>query len=434
MELPPETVYNIFAHAELETCVDLREVSTFWYAAFNQLDARLLKQKPGEDGTELKTWRDCVRVFVGRLGWTSIECLEDIKYPTELTEAISLNIDGVETTLPKDYKPLMVTREPQYNTMLELDDNYYMDLHTMMAHRSQPPSSLLDFLRTVEETDEIGVYDCDGVRVVVPIDMVTNKTSCDVNEDMVVVYSAQDRSGKGITNRRGQRNMTSGYTFLVEDDDLLRPMVLVVDLDNRRVLHIAETRDVKFDESHVDTDEVPKTNSFLSSVVGVNSVYNGLQWMVDRSPEGYMGLFPIFIDMKDIPEDDGSGTTRVSKMYYCKDRIMLFERYMDSLFSSIPRGAQPYVLFLYITVYFGGKRQESLLIVDLATWNVWLMKENFELNQGSLVLFGREFQDMIDIYKTRLLRMKMLYPRRGEYDVGRDMSLEDDFEVQDQLE
>jgi hypothetical protein len=41
-------------------------------------------------------------------------------------------------------------------------------------------------------------------------------------------------------------------------------------------------------------------------------------------------------------------------------------------------------------VYFGGKRQESLLIVDLATWNVWLMKENFELNQGSLVLFGRE--------------------------------------------
>lgn len=77
MELPPETVYNIFAHAELETCVDLREVSTLWYAAFNQLDARLLKQKvkernpwlkPGEDGTELKTWRDCVRVFVGRLG------------------------------------------------------------------------------------------------------------------------------------------------------------------------------------------------------------------------------------------------------------------------------------------------------------------------------------------------------------------------------
>ncbi|RDW48877.1 LOW QUALITY PROTEIN: hypothetical protein B0I74DRAFT_132651 [Yarrowia lipolytica] len=425
MELPPETVYNIFAHAELETCVDLREVSTFWYAAFNQLDARLLKQKPGEDGTELKTWRDCVRVFVGRLG-----CLEDIKYPTELTESISLNIDKVETTLPKDYKPLMVTREPQYNTMLELDDNYYMDLHTMMAHRSQPPSSLLDFLRTVEETDEIGVYDCDGVRVVVPIDMVTNKTSCDVNEDMVVVYSAQDRSGKGITNRRGQRNMTSGYTFLVEDDDLLRPMVLVVDLDNRRVLHIAETRDVKFDESHVDTDEVPKTNSFLSSVVGVNSAYNGLLWMVDRSPEGYMGLFPIFIDMKDIPEDDGSGTTRVSKMYYCKDRIMLFERYMDSLFSSIPRGAQPYVLFLYITVYFGGKRQESLLIVDLATWNVWLMKENFELNQGSLMYS----QDMIDIYKTRLLRMKMLYPRRGEYDVGRDRSLEDDFEVQDQLE
>lgn len=48
MELPPETVYNIFAHAELETCVDLREVSTLWYAAFNQLDARLLKQKVKE--------------------------------------------------------------------------------------------------------------------------------------------------------------------------------------------------------------------------------------------------------------------------------------------------------------------------------------------------------------------------------------------------
>jgi hypothetical protein len=52
------------------------------------------------------------------------------------------------------------------------------------------------------------------------------------------------------------------------------------------------------------------------------------------------------------------------------------------------------------------------------------MKEDFELNQGSLGLFGRELfvgysegklgawmysQDMIDIYKTRLLRMKTSY-------------------------
>jgi hypothetical protein len=84
----------------------------------------------------------------------------------------------------------------------------------------------------------------------------------------------------------------------------------------------------------------------------------------------YTGLCPIFVDMKDISEDDGRGTARINKMYYCKNRIKQFEQYLGSLFSRVPWGAQRYVLFLYSAFYIEGNTQEFLLCVLLAIWNL----------------------------------------------------------------
>lgn len=475
MDLPLEIVCNIYAHAELETCVNLREVNSYWYAAFNQLDVRLLRDKvkernpwlkPGEDGTGLKTWSECLRVFVARVRcdkWIAVECLKDIEYPSELTEEIPLELTSVETTLPKDYQPLMKMQRPEYNTMMKLYDNYYLDLHTLEARISPPANNAhaLSFPEVLEETDEIAVCDCSGVKVVVPKEMATIETQYHINEHMVVVFNPElvwilpreypdYRQGRGWSRpgsrkvyQMGHQNLTSGYTFVVENNyisPIPQPMLLVVDMENQRTLHIPEMRDDNFGDPHVE-------NVAPESVVQIHSIYNGLLWIVDYSPEGYMGFFSLLIDLKDIPEADGSGTTRVNKMYYRKDRIVLFEQYMGSISSCIPLGAQRYVLFLDSTFDHRGNRLDALFIVDLATWKVWMIAEDFREDEGTLAMIGQELfvgfsegklgawmydNDTVEMYNRRLQLAKMLRPRRTTYDLSRDRKMEDDFEVQRQ--
>lgn len=474
MDLPFEIVCTIYAYADLETCVNLREVSSYWYEAFNQLDGRLFKDKlkernpwlkHGEDGTGLKTWSECLRVFVARVrsdNWTAVECLKDIKYPADMAKTIPLKLSNVETTLPEDYQPLMKMQVPEFNTMLKLEDNYYLDLHTLEARISASSVHAISDLEILEETDEIAVCDCSGVRVVVPKEMATRSTQYHINEDMVVVFNQEkvwilprecpdfrqqkgwSLPGSGAVHRMRNLNFTSGYAFVVECDDLLpapQPMLLVVDLENRRMLHIPEIRDEDFEDFADSNDDYDGPRSILE----IHSVYNGLLWMVYCSPAGYMWFFPMLIDLKDIPEADGSGTTRVSKMYYRKDRIALFEQYMGSRFPSVPVGAQRYVLFLDSTFDYRGNRLDALFIVDLATWKVWKIAENFEEDGGTLQSFGQELfvgfsegklgawmynSETMDVYSRRLQLAKMLHPRRKTYDLSRDRRMEDDFEVQ----
>ncbi|KAG5358547.1 hypothetical protein CJU89_5152 [Yarrowia sp. B02] len=70
--LPPEIMANIYAAADLETCVVLRQVSTKWYALFQLLDhmwsCKLRVRNPWmcPGDSDMKTWQDCMLAFVGR--------------------------------------------------------------------------------------------------------------------------------------------------------------------------------------------------------------------------------------------------------------------------------------------------------------------------------------------------------------------------------
>lgn len=71
--LPPEIMRLVYYLLPLETCVILRQVSTAWYSVFhdssdilsNKLHQRNSWIRPG-DG-DLRTWQDCVLVFVQRM-------------------------------------------------------------------------------------------------------------------------------------------------------------------------------------------------------------------------------------------------------------------------------------------------------------------------------------------------------------------------------
>lgn len=88
-DIPLEVAGIIFEHCDLESIVQLQQVSSYWYSAYRSLD-NVLKTKVqsrnpwmelGENGTELDTWGDCALVFVGRLNsrqWQAVKTVDDI--------------------------------------------------------------------------------------------------------------------------------------------------------------------------------------------------------------------------------------------------------------------------------------------------------------------------------------------------------------------
>ncbi|KAG5358542.1 hypothetical protein CJU89_5143 [Yarrowia sp. B02] len=116
--LPAEIISHIYAAADLETCVALREVSTRWYTVFQEseclLRAKLRRRnpwmKPGDP--ELKTWHDCVLVFVGRLRsgkWMTTDTLDKIKITKKnaLRKTVVGMELGVDQKLPGDFVSIM---------------------------------------------------------------------------------------------------------------------------------------------------------------------------------------------------------------------------------------------------------------------------------------------------------------------------------------
>ncbi|KAG5366033.1 hypothetical protein CJU89_0443 [Yarrowia sp. B02] len=118
--LPLEIISLIYASADLETCVALRQVSSVWYSTFQALDTILAPKmrarnpwiEPGD--ADLSTWRDCVLVFVGRLKsgkWVAIDNIHKAKpVPGELADVnkvvVGFNI-GQDEKLPANFTSMM---------------------------------------------------------------------------------------------------------------------------------------------------------------------------------------------------------------------------------------------------------------------------------------------------------------------------------------
>lgn len=114
--LPPELMQLVYSFCDLESCVALRQVNSLWFHGFQKVDLELKMAsrnpwiQPG-DG-DLKTWTDCVLVFVARLQspkWTATDKPSSLHLQgrSEAKRAVVATELGDKEKLPVDFTSLV---------------------------------------------------------------------------------------------------------------------------------------------------------------------------------------------------------------------------------------------------------------------------------------------------------------------------------------
>lgn len=118
-QFPFEITSKIYAVADLESYVSLRQVGCECYTDFHCIDdileakmtARNPWMKPRVDG--LSTWRDCVLVFAARRThpkWIALNSLDNIEIPDKFAERkiVVANELSLDEKLPPDFMGMIV--------------------------------------------------------------------------------------------------------------------------------------------------------------------------------------------------------------------------------------------------------------------------------------------------------------------------------------
>lgn len=164
--LPPEILAAIFNACDLETCISLREVDSAWYLLFQRSDSALRQKmavrnpwiKPGDD---LRTWRDCVLVFVTRLKtWKSAKHLDNIKIPRKKVPRKTV----VAFRLGRDEK-----LSPNYSIMADSHSCPYSCQHLHFYAEDPEHCFTRDpwTLETANESDSNAVVYIDGDKTII---------------------------------------------------------------------------------------------------------------------------------------------------------------------------------------------------------------------------------------------------------------------------
>lgn len=424
MDIPLEIIIRVYSYASLEACVDLREIDTYWYAAFKQLDETVLKPKvqarngwiqPGEDGTGLKTWGDCARVFAARTRskkWSKIGKLDDMDLPEEPPKTTRLETVEVENTLPQDYKPLTKTAlYPGFNADLVLSSSYVMDVHTMVATRIKEDKARL----MLQRIRGIAPLWYKGIEITVPSEMVgiqeTNARGpkVDMNDTVISVANAS----KVWYLPRTHPDFQQGRGFhcgITDHDDLCSIARGTAVIYRPHPDHIWEYYTPK---SYIDVvDMANKKLVRLPNEKGnyrMQSVYNGLLWMV-----GNEGLFPLFVDRQD------------ATFWYRKDWVVKI------------RSRGEYCCGLELERYVFVTGPEVFRMIDLSSLSVTEFPKGENDNFGQNLFVGTSggklgawvySESACEKFNSRLRLQRMLNPRQAIYDLSSERKLEDDFEV-----
>lgn len=155
--LPIELTGVFYSVNDLETCVDMREVSSEWYTAFkrygdcmkNTVKSRTLGLQPGGNGSELQSWGDCALVFVGRLRnakWKKVDHSEAYNPYRGISSTHTLVSIDIDAKLPSDYTGLVnepSVRIPDLSSASDIHQNwhrpgsnYALNPETLKFHRA----------------------------------------------------------------------------------------------------------------------------------------------------------------------------------------------------------------------------------------------------------------------------------------------------------
>lgn len=115
IELPVEIACIIYSHCDLESSVELRLASSFWYRVFQlsekDLEIKIRSRSPFlEPDAEMSTWGDCALVFASRIKtWTPFRKMDEMELARETLDWESfVTAPELElgTPLPKEFDSL----------------------------------------------------------------------------------------------------------------------------------------------------------------------------------------------------------------------------------------------------------------------------------------------------------------------------------------
>lgn len=310
--IPLEIALAIFSFCEIEACVDLRRVSSFWNEAFKQAD-EIVKHKvlgrnaviqPGEAGSELETWTDCALVFVARLRsskWRAIESVEQVDTPPgKKSEARILPAIQVYGRLPSDFRGLLVGCDhSKVNEELILKDKYAIDGRSLRAREIIPGRDEMGRIDSVDGHKVQVTYK--DISVVLPAKM-AELTNIYMNDAVIVARSGtecfllprvstdfRDGQGFGYSQKYYESpefsNRSSYISTYYQDAPQTSRTFRLADLYHKRMVDLFST----------------------SANIDAVATFNGLVWFTKCTGKG-LAYIPVFLD----------GTN----MYYRKDRMI----------------------------------------------------------------------------------------------------------------
>lgn len=376
-EVPLEVADMIFNYCDLESLLELRQVNSFWYKTFRQLDKSVRKKvldrnpwmEPGDSGTDMETWGDCALVFVGRLKssqWREIWSVDQVNLsaPDKRPSTVILASD-LKGKLPCGFQAVEET------TSLKLTGSLMLDMCTLQTSAIEDD----DYDRKYTfESDKITIdfEDKSLPQVVIPGYEFFGLSETEVRErfrvslgDQHIVVAINDygankqvyvmprdfpdfRQGRGLKYgvsgpfRLNCIMLPSAYTAQKFDDKCpsVQGTLLIADMFKRRM--------VTMFSSHLRTRPI--------------TAYDGLLWLqVHDRRSNTNSLVPVLFDLKDEAVDSRGGVC-ITNIFCRQSRIINgIKGYREKATSSTRR---------YVVIH--GKDQME--VADLATGNVALVR------------------------------------------------------------
>lgn len=335
VDIPIEVAGLIFSHCDLESIVQLRQVSPFWYSTYQSLEG-VLKTKvqsrnpwmePGENGTELETWGDCALAFVGRLKsgkWEAVQTVDDITLsPTGQNSATNVILaTETEKALGNSFKCL------RGSTTVKLIDNYDLEMKTLTASKDEVAD--LNKHTLFVQSDKIVVVFADPQIPQIklpppsyfglPASVAQSSLSVSVSDQHIVAtFSGPEEIIYIMPREAPYYYYGQGFKFTADMGcdvtNYILPSAHAFRLSNEE----PDTKGTFFlsDMPHKRPVRLYEADSQSTPI----AVYNGLLWVAIQRLSQPMSLVPVLIDLKNAVEE-ADGTLALSKVYWRESRVI----------------------------------------------------------------------------------------------------------------
>lgn len=324
--VPLEIANMIYAECDLESCVTLRRVNSFWFSAYQQSD-HILESKVKErfpwmvPEAELFTWGDCALVFAGRLrsqNWSAVDTLSRLLQRRKETLVRTVLAEELKEDhkMPSDFEGLVA--HDQATCTGNCEHLHFIEKLPVYTHEALRPSPslnpwTLESQDTIEEADfkvvredadkKEKVIEFKGIEITIPADVTPNGWRCSylyssgapvtINRETIVVRAEK----RIMVIPRDKPHFKHGFEY--EED---RGSFEFGNVYAWAELYDSDRHTYRFWDNH--------GNQFIeyASRTPTHPVasYNGLIWFVAKKSI----LLPTFIDLHN-----------PGKIYVRKDRI-----------------------------------------------------------------------------------------------------------------